>query len=262
MLQQESHTVFQFTGPLSDSVQFPVESPAVSLFEGHSLIDQNDLTFLEKQEAGGGIGFLILLFCAVLLMYIHRNSEDFMSSVFKASFDRNLASQDARVENTQRYRSLMLIQLVSILSIALFGSTVYLNLVTPDLNPFVAFLWAAGIIFNLLILKRLIQWLLAQIFDLQSEMRFHRFSGNILLAIAGIVLLPVSILLIYSPQIPAVLVTGLGTIVLAFFYLKGLIRGFQLTTLERATSPLFLFYYFCALELLPVFVLIRVANSL
>jgi hypothetical protein len=243
-------------------MQFPVGSPVVSLFEGHSLVDQNDLTFLEKQEVGGGIGFLILLFCAVLLLYIHRNSEGFISSVFKASFDKNLASQDARVENTQRSRSLMLVQLVSILSIALFSSTVYLSLVAAVLDPFVAFLWAIGIILNLLISKRLIQWLLAQIFDLQSEMRFHRFSGNILLAIAGIALLPISILLIYSPQIPAVLVTVLGTVVLVFFYLKGLIRGFQLTKLERATSPLFLFYYFCALELLPVFVLIRVANSL
>ena len=262
MIQAEPDSILSFVGPLPDTGFLDMEAAVVSLFEGHSLEHTNSLEFVERHEPGNGIAFLIILLCSALLIYIHRNSEGFLSSVFKAAFDRNLASQDARVENTQRTRSLLLVQLVAVLSIALFGSTVYLFFASTSINPVIAFLWAVGILVNLLMLKRLIQWLLSQIFDLQVEMRFHRFSGNILLSTSGLVLLPISIFLVYSPQLPINWIAVAGLFVLGFFYLKGLLRGFELTALQKAVSPLYLFYYFCALELLPVFVLIRVINSL
>ncbi|MGB0916586.1 MAG: DUF4271 domain-containing protein [Flavobacteriales bacterium] len=262
MIQQESDTISPFVGPLPDFELMAEEAPVVSLFEGHSLVGQNDLLFIDKLEIGNEIGFLIFLICSVLLIYIHRNAEGFLASVFRASFDRNLAGQDARVENTQRSRSLLLVQLVSILSISLFGSTVFLTYGSLKMDPIIAFLWAVALLLNLSVVKKLMQWLLAQVFNLQGEMRYHRFSGNVLLSAVGLVLLPVSVLLIYSPQIPALAVTTLGLTVIGFFYIKGLLRGFQLAVFDNAISPLYLFYYFCALELLPVFVLIRVAISL
>lgn len=262
MIQAESDSILFFVGPLPNTEILEMEAPVVSLFEGHSLVPANSLEYLERHESHNGIAFLIILLCSALLIYIHRNSEGFLSSVFKAAFDRNLASQDARVENTQRTRSLLLVQLVAVLSIALFGSTVYLFFASTSVNLLIAFLWAVALVVNLSMIKRLIQWLLSQIFDLQVEMRFHRFSGNILLSTAGLVLLPISIFMIYSPQLSMNWIAVAGLFVLAFFYLKGLFRGFELTALQKAVSPLYLFYYFCALELLPVFVLIRVINSL
>jgi hypothetical protein len=74
-----------------------------------------------------------------------------------------------------------------------------------------------------------------------------------------LVLLPLSLLLLYSPQIPFMLVIYFGASVAVFFYLKGLQRGISVALSSTAISTLHLFYYFCALEILPIFVLIRFA---
>ena len=90
MIQQESDTISPFVGPLPDFELMAEEAPVVSLFEGHSLVGQNDLLFIDKLEIGNEIGFLIFLICSVLLIYIHRNAEGFIASVFRASFDSKI----------------------------------------------------------------------------------------------------------------------------------------------------------------------------
>lgn len=245
-----------------DTVEMVVEEPVTSLFEGHSLVADSELKPIEKPEIGNSFGFMILLICLAIIIYIQRNSDGVLSSVFKAGFDRNLANQDARIENSQRTRNMMLLQLMAILAVALFGATLFARLYETDLSVPSLFLWAIAIILNALILKRILQWIIVQIFDLQGELKVYRFSGNVLLALAGLVLLPLCILLLFSPQIPilAFAIGGFG--VLGFFYLKTLIRGLQIAMISSSISPLYLFYYFCALEMLPVFVFIRIAKNL
>lgn len=245
-----------------DTIEMVVEEPVISLFDGHSLQPDDSLTILEKQANGSNFGFVILLLCAIIIMYIQRNSDGVFSSVLKAGFDRNLANQDARIENSQRTRNMMLLQMVAILSLSLFGSAFFVRLYETDLSTPTIFLWAVGIILNTLVIKRILQWVIVQIFDLQGELKVYRFSGNILLSLAGLVLLPISILLFFSPQIPLLVMTIIGLGVLCFFYLKTLIRGLQIAWNSTSISPLYLFYYFCALELLPVFVFIRIAQNL
>jgi hypothetical protein len=118
------------------------------------------------------------------------------------------------------------------------------------------------IILNVLFLKRILQWVIVHVFDLQGELKTYRFSGNVLLSLAGLMLLPLSILLLFSPQIPLLAITIGGFGLLGFFYLKTLMRGLQIAMISNSISPLYLFYYFCALEMLPVFVFIRIARNL
>lgn len=259
-MQAETDTVFSELQ--QDSVELVVATPVISLFEGHSLVDQNDFIAIDRTSNASNFGFLIMLICFFLIIYIQRNSDGVFGSVFKAGFDRNLANQDARIENSQRTRNLMLLQLVAILSLALFISSVYIRFYETDLNAPTAYLWAFGIILNAIMLKRIVQWLLVSIFDLQAGLKLYRFSGNILLALSGLVLLPLSALLMYSPQIPIMVIVVLGSAIAVFFYLKSLLRGIQISLMSKSVSPLHLFYYFCALELLPVFVFVRIAKSL
>ncbi len=245
-----------------DTVPVVFEEPVPSLFEGHLLPVQNDFSYLDKVVSGGSFGFFVLLFCAAIFVYIQRSSEGFFGSVFKASFDANQANQDARVENSQRSTSLFLTQIIALLSITLFSTEVIIQLGLTT-SPMVAvFFPLLGGLIAVILLKRAILWILAQLFNLNSELKHHRFNLNIFLSGTGLALLPISLLLFYSPQIPFLVVVYLGAAIGIMFYLKGLQRGVSLALSSNSIVTLQLFYYFCAVEILPVFVLIRCAKGL
>ncbi len=216
---------------------------------------------MSRVEIDTTFGFIILILCGAIIIYIQRNSDGIFSSVFKSGFDRNLANQDARIENSQRTRNMMLLQLVAVISVCLFGSLAFRRLYDTNLTDVTAFFWALAIFLNALMLKRIVQWLLVQVFDLDAELKVYRYSGNIFLTIAGLLLLPISTLGLFSQQIPIELVAIVGIGTLSFFYLKTLLRGLQVSITSPAISPLHLFYYFCALELLPLFVLVHIAQN-
>ncbi|MBP9153009.1 MAG: hypothetical protein KBF73_12050, partial [Flavobacteriales bacterium] len=60
-----------------DSVPVIVKELVPSLFEGHLLHPQTDYSYLDKVVSGGSFGFFVLLFCAVLFVYIQKRSEGF-----------------------------------------------------------------------------------------------------------------------------------------------------------------------------------------
>jgi hypothetical protein len=242
-----------------DSVFVVVETPIVSLFYGHQLQPENGFAYLERSVSSGSFGFFILFICAGIILYLQRNSDGIFSAVIKASFDINQANQDARVENSQRSRNLLIIQIVSGISIALFIAGASPHFSDNSLSSSEIFFSMIGVLLTLVFFKRSMLWLLAQLFGLNSEMRFHLFNLKVLFSATGLLLLPLSLLLFYSPQIPFMLVIYTGGIAASFFYLKGLQRGISVAVSSTAISTLHLFYYFCALEILPIFVLLRFA---
>ena len=245
-----------------DSVPVIVKELVPSLFEGHLLHPQNDYSYVDKVVSGGSFGFFVLLFCAVLFVYIQKRSEGFFGSIFKASFDSNQANQDARVENSQRSTNLFLTQIIALVSIALFTSEVIIQFGFTSFPMVAIFFPILGGLIALILLKRVVLWLLAQLFNVNSELRHHRFNLNIFLSSAGLALLPLSLLLFYSPQIPYSVIIYVGAAIGILFYLKGLHRGISLAITSSSFVTLHLFYYFCALEILPVFVLIRCVQGL
>lgn len=238
------------------------DEPVVSLFQEHQLEVQNGFSYLERPDPGSGFAFIIMFICAGIIIYLQRNSDNIFGDVIKASFDQNQAQQDARVENSQRTRNLLILQILGFLSIALFVAGVTLNSVKSTLTLPTTFLVVLGGLVSFVLVKKLILWLLAQVFELRQELKLHHFNLNILQSVAGLVLLPITLILYFSPQIPNQLIAYVGIAVGGFFYLKGLQRGFSVAINSPALSTLHLFYYFCALEILPAFVLIRIALSM
>lgn len=250
---------------LVDSIQALAEvkeEPMVSLFHEHQLEIQNGFNYLKKPENDNGFAFIILFLCAVIIIYLQRNSDNIFGDVVKASFDQNQAQQGARMENSQRTRNLFILQLLGFISIALFIAGAALGFTEESLSLQNTFLTVLVGLMGFVLIKKLILWSLAQAFELRQELKLHHFNLNILQSVAGLVLLPLTLLLFYSPQIPNQLVVYIGLTIGAFFYLKGLQRGIRLAINSPGLSTLHLFYYFCALEILPAFVLIRIIQSL
>ena len=116
-------------------LEIPVEKPVVSLFADHSLQPTNGLSPVELLVFPSEFVIVILTLCAALIVYLQRNSDGIFSSVFKGSFDVNLALQESRVENSQRSRNIILLQLLSALAISLFISGMIV-LLTEISQPF------------------------------------------------------------------------------------------------------------------------------
>lgn len=245
-----------------DSVQAVVEIPVISLFKGHLLQPQNGFEYLNRFDPANTFGFIVLLFCCATIIYLQRSYLGFFSSVFKAGFDRVLSQQDARLENSQRTRNMMLLQFTALVSISLFITFTIPLYIETDLVPIALFGLAFTSLTIVVFIKRIVLWSLAQIFNLQAELRIHRFSSSVLLSMTGLALLPLSLLLHYSPYISYQWVVYTAAALAGFFYLKVITRGFLLALSSNAISVLHLFYYFCALEILPLFVLIRLVQHL
>ena len=245
-----------------DTIIVPVEIPVRSLFENHLLIPENGIVVLERSASSNLLVLSILLICAFLVVYVQRNSEGVIGSVIKAAFDRNLANQDSRIENSQRTRNLFLLKIMSVISIALFIALGLTKTIITDQYIGLTFLQSLGIFLAIWIGKRAIQFLLSIVFDLNQEFRVHRYSVNVLMMVIGLALLPLSLTLAYTPQILPLSIVYVGIGLVVFMYLKGLLRSLMLSLNSPSVSTLHLFYYFCALEILPVSVLIRTALNM
>ena len=238
------------------------EPPTVSLFTEHLLQTKPDMVPQEIASMENGFAFLIFGFCAALIIYVHRNSDGIFKSVFKGSFDRYLALQESRVENSQRTRNLLLLQVISAISISIFLSGVVLLMVRPDVALTLLFFQILFALISFILMKKGVQWLLASLFQLKPALKAYHFNINILFSLGGMIVLPLSLLLYFSPIIPTTTLVYSSGAVLAFLYLKALQRGSQIALGTNSISILHLFYYFCALEILPVFVLIRIIQDL
>lgn len=246
---------------VSDSISAAAEIPVTSLFSEHHLKDSNQLNYLERKDFSNGFGFAILFVCAGIVVYLQRSSDGIFARLFRSSFDGNIAQQEARIESSQQARNLFILQVTAVISISLFisaGLSRWLEVTTPIPTLFFQVL---GGVLGFVILKRSILRLLAFIFELRGEIRIHSYNLNILIATAGVSLLPLTLLLFYSPSIPINVIVYTGIVIGSLFHLKGLQRGLSVALNSSHISPLHLFYYFCALEILPVFVLIRLAQN-
>jgi hypothetical protein len=89
--------------------------------------------------------------------------------------------------------------------------------------------------------------------DIEKEYRFTTIVFN---QVFALIILPIVILLQYS-QVPTgiLIYTSIG-LVLTFYFFR-LYRGFIISALEQNLGFMYIFLYFCALEILPLLILIK-----
>jgi len=248
---------------LTDSIPepAPVEQPIISLFQAHELLPKSDFLLINKGEIEGGFVFFILLLCFSISAYLQLNSDRLFSSVFKASFDRNLASQQARAENSQRIRNLLILQGIAFLSISLFITAILSEMFLLNAPRGAIFLKVLGALVAIIFVRRLIVMSLSQLFEIGTIIKLQRYNFMVFFSLLGLLLLPVTVVFFYTPALPLFGSCFIGLALISFFYLKGLYRGL-IFAFAASFSPLHLFYYFCALEILPVFILVRFVYTL
>lgn len=156
------------------------------------------------------------------------------------------------------FDTLMFLNLL--ISVSIFSFIAYSELVLPsefDLTLFVKVLFAIG---ALILIKVLLERLLASLFEIDELIDAYLFQKTSYLNYSGFVLLPINILLIYSitPSKPLIY-TVIGLVLL--INLIGFITSFKKHQKLIFDNLFYFILYLCALEIGPYLILYKLITD-
>jgi hypothetical protein len=155
-----------------------------------------------------------------------------------------------------------LFNLASFISISLFAflSTRCYDIL-PERKGFIYWLISLVVIISALTLRHFICVITGNMSDEKEIFREYLISIYQGYRLAGLILLVMSILILYTTFIPINILFHTGFVIVALLYLIRVFRLF-LIFINRHVSIFYLILYLCALEILPVVIIVRYITEL
>lgn len=231
-----------------------------SLFTHHELqVHHTYEATLNRQSSPAW--FLIVILLSILFTTLYLRAKQLTpASLFQASTDHRALERILREENLTHKADLFPIALLLSIPLTL---VIYFNIMPSDITPWSAILqyialWAGIIVVYFLrngVLRRL-----GNAFDNSESVSLY-ISSNYIFHIAYTVACAVMAFFIcYTGSAGQNFLIALG-IIIGILFLCRMIRGLNLILTLSKTPKLYLFYYLCILEIVPILVLIKVALS-
>lgn len=235
------------------------EVPVISLFTLHELRPVNTAPQSKIDSYSGWITIL-LLSCAVIIAYLKATYSKRFVEFFRAVLDMRFASQLVREEKVLSQRVSVFLMLIFFFSSATFLLLLnqYFNTQFFSGNNLVVFCKIAASIFLLFFIRVIIFELTGFIFNAQNEFSFYNFHLFLFNKALGLTLLPLLIFMVYAKSSFQGIFIYTGIILFAISYIARLIRGINIGLGKQGFNKLYLFFYFCTLEILPAVFLTKV----
>ena len=210
--------------------------------------------------------WIIMLILAALFLigiiktYYQKEAQIILLGVFKRAGLIKLV-QD---ENTMMRRCIVLLMLLFLVisPVFVYQLSEYFNLKTAFLPYFPAYLQLLLIGAGALSLKLLTIYTIGQLFYTQDESASYILGIVVMNCILGIAFIPITlgIKLSNEPYNHGFIYSGLALFCLLYLYslIIGWVSGFR----NGKLSKFHLFLYFCSLEILPVFLIIKAVRNL
>lgn len=211
--------------------------------------------FIQHKEKGVGFSiiFLALILFAIIQVLYHKRFQMFRN----AFLNNRYAAQIMREENILNYRISQLLTVVFLLtgSLFIFQINKFYGSMLKGISDWEQY----GIIFSgfssFFLLKYILNKILGYIFLVEKEVKeflFNYFLFNQFWGLGSIIILA---LLEYGRNFPfsEIMVLGLASYALVFVY--QIIRSYSLAMPNKRISNLYLFLYFCTLEILPLVII-------
>jgi hypothetical protein len=215
------------------------------------------------QDADAWILPLLLLsffFLALLNTLYSREIFSILSGIFKREGLKKLEEQD----NNIIWRSLLLFLLLFLVvsPVFMYQTAEYFQWTTaflPYLSPyFQLVLIGAG----LLGIKILMIGFIGNLFLVQEEAASYVTGIVVMNALLTALLIPISLAIKLSPEPFTTYILQGGLIISGICYMYSVIHGVIIGLKNASLSKFHLFLYFCTLEILPVFIIIKTVKSL
>jgi hypothetical protein len=201
---------------------------------------------------------LLLLACLVILVVVKMRAYPKVMRIVQSTFSNQILQQLEREEvGTYRFYALALnaVFLTNLSFLAYKLNSIY-HFVLSDASNIAQFLFFTGIILSILLFKSLTNFLLAAFTGERKAISDYVISSSLINQTFGLFLLPCVVLMEFSPFNPTIFVwVGIVVLLTGIFikWYRGLIMGL----VEERIGLLQIFSYFCGLEILPVFVLVK-----
>lgn len=201
---------------------------------------------------------VLLFVCLLLVVMVKVSAFPKLVRIVQSTFSPQVLQQLEREEiNPFKFYSLAL-NLIFILNVAflIYKINSLYKFVLVEASYFTQFCFFFGLVFVVFLLKMLLNKFLSLITDKRRVISDYTVSSVLVNQTFGLFLLPLIVLIEFSPFNPLIFIIGALAVLAAGFILKWY-RGIIMGLVEERIGLLQIFSYFCGLEILPIFVLVK-----
>lgn len=204
-------------------------------------------------------GALIIL---LALISLYLNNQKFkIKDIFMSLFDMRALDRVFR-ENNLKPRSLVPMTGIYMASLSIFAVYTMLH---NDSFSFSTKDWSTcliilGALIVFIFVKNYLIRFFCTLFDDNNASFLYISNSYLFYFVGGLVTIPVLLLLFYSPVASSTIFNILLIFIATTFILR-IIRGMQLILTNSKSSKLYLFYYLCIFEIVPILVVIKTIIS-
>lgn len=191
-------------------------------------------------------GFIIFAWCKLLY-------NRYFNQILRAAFIYHNSYSLFRDNNIVLRRISFALNTLFAVNISLFLThiCIYYNFKPFELSYFIYFLFFLGILILYYFIHSLLILLTGLLFYSINKNKEYVYNNYLLNKNVGIYIFPIIAVLPYINDLFAPYLIVFGVIILIFFYLLRLFRGFQII-LQKGISIFYLILYLCTLEFLPM----------
>lgn len=194
----------------------------------------------------------LFLGCLLVLAIINHAAPRTWRVLLHSAFRMRLGRQTLREDVDLQDRNFIGLLLVAVAVIALFG---WQAVAGGGTHQAPTYLLLVGVVAGVFVAQGLLPRLLAGLLRVDAGSSEYLYTGSLLYALLGMVLLPVVVLATYNSEWRGALILA-GSAVLAITVLYRWVRGVWIG-LGEGVSPGYIFLYLCAAEIMPVLLAIH-----
>lgn len=220
------------------------------------------ITTVEVRMISPAVILLLLGLSLALIAWVLSNSRGFLRKVYRAALNDNYAGlllREQRFSSAQYLYYLMYVSFFINAGLFLYLVTRHAAFASHLSNT--PFLVVFIVILAVYLGRHLTNTILGNVFPVGSEFRHFNFSIILFNILAGIILIPLNLIVAFGPQKAAGLMIGIGLAVLLLLYAIRQARGVLVGRDVIALNPFQFFVYLCAIEILPVLVLLKLLHN-
>ncbi|MBP5548091.1 MAG: DUF4271 domain-containing protein [Bacteroidales bacterium] len=209
----------------------------------------------QKEGYSGWFFGTIVLMLAIVSIFI--NSRRFkLKEAFQSLFDRRVLERVLRENNVKMWSLLPMTGIyIACLALTVVRATDFSGIHThySELQLFLASF--AGIAAFILVKNSLIR-LIGNVFNDSGSTSLYVANSHFFFLAGGLVLTPLQLLSFYGSGLSSTSLK-ISTFFIAILFIVRLLRGIPLILSNSKTSKLYLFYYLCIFEIVPILVMVK-----
>lgn len=198
----------------------------------------------------------IILLLALISIYVN-NQKFKIKDIFLSLFDTRVLDRVSR-ENNIRITSLLPMAGIYLASIALvvLKATQTYSITSLPMAPPLFFIVTLTALIIFILLKNSLIRLMGDIFEDRSATMLYIFSSDLFYFVGGLVSTPLLLFLFFCTQAQTA-IQKIAIFFIAILFIIRFLRGIQLILTNSKTSKLYLFYYLCIFEIIPIIVIAK-----